>query len=230
MRKKKFDKLFICLYVIIEAIMLIIIKKTENQGHPGIDIDNIFMFLAIAVNTLVVLYYYLRFGAKRKDQHENLVILALILNLFADLFLSFLDTDAMMIVGFAFFCALEAVYTLYLRSPKSSIFARIVLFFLGCVLTYVNGLFSITNAFGILNLSIVLFNVIDAWRAKNMNPGFMFKLGITLFCIGDYCIVLRTLTDGFIHDAAAFLVWVTYVPTQVLIVLNYIKKLNLNKK
>ena len=230
MKKSKFENFLICLYVIVEAILLIIIKKTELQGHPGIDIDNIFMFFAIAVNTLIALYYYLKYGDKRKDRHENLVILALVLNLFADLFLSLFDTDKTMLPGFAFFCALEMVYALYLKSPKSSIIVRIVLFVGGCIATYIVGLFSLVNAFGILNLSIVLINVIDAWKSKNINPGLMFKLGITLFCIGDYCILLRTLTEGFAHDTFAFLVWVTYVPTQVLIVLNYIKRLNLSKE
>ena len=76
----------------------------------------------------------------------------------------------------------------------------------------------------------MLFNVIDAWRTKNMDPGLMFKVGITLFCMGDYCILLRTLTDGMIHDVFAFLVWITYVPTQVLIVLNYIKRLSIKEQ
>lgn len=230
MKKNKFENFLIGVYVIVEAILLVIIKKTEQQGHIGIDIDNIFMFLAILVNTIVVLFYYFKYGIKRKEKHENLVILALVLNLFADLFLSLLDTDETMLPGFAFFCTLEAVYAWYLKSSRSSIITRVVLFSVGCVLSYYAGLLSLVNAFGILNLSIVLINVVDAWKSKNMNPGLMFKLGITLFCAGDYCILLRTVTEGFTHDIFAFLVWVTYIPTQMLIVLNYIKRLHSDKE
>lgn len=224
MRKNKFDNFLIHLYIIVELVLLVIIKKTEHQGHTGIEIDNVCMFLAIVVNTLVVLYYYLKYGIKREEQHENLVVLALILNLFADFFLSLLNTNETMLAGFTLFCTVEAVYALYLRSPKSSIIARVVLFALGCIVAYDIGLLSFVNVIGILNLSIIFFNTIDAWRANNIDPGIMFKVGIMLFCISDYCILLRSLTDGVIYDVVAFLVWVTYVPAQVLIVLNYIKK------
>ena len=56
MKKNKFDNILICLYIIVESILLIIIKKTEHHGYTGININNVFMFLAIVVNTLVVLY------------------------------------------------------------------------------------------------------------------------------------------------------------------------------
>ena len=223
MEKNRFDDLFVYFYIIVEIFLVIIIKKTEHTGHTGINIDNIFMFLSILVNTLVALYYYIKYSRQKiKDQHENLVILALILNLFADLFLSLLDTNETMPAGFALFCAVEAVYALYLRSPKNSLIARAALFILGCVVAYTMGILNFVNVLGILNLSILFFNMIDAYRSKNMNPGLMFKFGITLFCISDYCILLRTLTDGFIYDVSAFLVWMTYVPAQVLIVLNYV--------
>ena len=138
MKKSKFENLLICLYIIVEAVLLIIIKKTEHQGHTGIDIDNVFMFLAIVVNTLVVLYYYLKYGIKREEPHENLIILALVLNLFADLFLSLLDTNETMLAGFILFCLVEVVYAVYLKSSKNLIIARVVLFVLVCVIILKN--------------------------------------------------------------------------------------------
>ena len=221
------NRIIVSLYVLIQAALLVVIKFTERQGQLGTDIDNVFMFIAIVINTIVALYFYFRYGTKREDKRENLVILALVLNLFADYFLSFLDTDEAMLAGICFFCALEIVYAIYLKSPKASVIGRIVLFVLASIATYFVGLFSLLNALGLLNLSVVLFNVIDAWQKKNMDTSLFFKIGITLFCIGDYCILFRTLTSGLIHDVSAFLVWIVYIPSQVLIVLHYIAKLNI---
>ena len=68
-------------------------------------------------------------------------------------------------------------------------------------------MFSLPNALGVINLAIITFN----------------RLGITLFALGDYAILFRTLLNGIPGEIARFLVWIFYVPATVLIVCNYVK-------
>ena len=86
-------------YLLIETCLLIIIKITERQGHEGIDIDNIFMFLTTLLGAAVALYYYFRYGKNREDRHENLLVIAAVITAFADLFLSLIDTYSASIPG-----------------------------------------------------------------------------------------------------------------------------------
>ncbi len=85
------------------------------------------------------------------------------------------------------------------------------------------GMLSAGNVAGILNLTLILFNVIDAWTVKRVKPSLIFKIGITLFLLCDFSILFRGLDLGTVSDISAFLVWIFYIPAQVLIVLSYIK-------
>ena len=56
-------------YIIIEAALLVLIKTVQIM-HAG-RIINVCMFTAIAVNTVVTAYYYLRCSRKLEDRHDN---------------------------------------------------------------------------------------------------------------------------------------------------------------
>ena len=118
--KTKFETMLMPVYLFVELCLLVIIKMTERQGHEGVDIDNVFMFIVILCNTAVILYYYFRYGKNRKNRHENLLVNGAVINLFSDFFLSLIDTAPAAIPGVALFCILESLYALYLKSPASS--------------------------------------------------------------------------------------------------------------
>ena len=51
----------------------------------------------------------------------------------------------------------------------------------------------------------------------------VYLFGVTLFLACDTSIVIRALTSGAVKSAAWFMVWVFYVPAQVLLTLAYAK-------
>ena len=165
-----------------------------------------------------------RHKSNQDARHENLVCLALVITLFADFFLTLLGGDLYGTIGVAFFCILESVYAVYLKSPVPMIVARVVLFVALIVAALILHRLTITTAVAVLNISILTFNLVDAWSAKRFDAGLLFKIGITLFFIGDLCVGLRAVTSGNLREVAAFLVWIFYLPTQVLLTLHYARK------
>ncbi len=153
------------------------------------------------------------------------MFLGIILTLFADLFLSFIDTVSVDIPGIAVFCVVEAVYAVYLKSPLSSVIIRVILSIAAVIDIRFAGMFTIANALGMINLVCIAVNVYDAWRCRNHDPGLLFKIGITLFCLCDYSIMFRTLLRGIPGQIASFLVWTVYVPAIVLIACSYVQRL-----
>lgn len=222
--KRKFERYLIPVYLMIEAGLLIVIKVIE--GSAGIRTLKTFEYLAIVCDVVVTLIFYLAFGRKREDRHENWVALGLGITLIADLFLTFIGGKGLFTnLGVFCFCLIEIVYVIYLKSPLLSIIARIVLFVALVVAALLLNVLTLTTGLAVLNISILLLNVIDAWAAKRFDPGILFQIGITLFFLGDICTGLREITHGMVHNVAAFLVWIFYLPTQVLITLHYVKRL-----
>ena len=162
--------------------------------------------------------------AEERGRHENLVCLALVINLIADFFLTLLGGDFYGTIGVCFFCILESVYAVYLKSPVPSIIARAALFVALGVAAFLTHHLTVTTVVAVLNISILTVNLIDAWSAKRFDAGLLFKLGITLFFIGDLCVGVKAVTGGNIREAASFLVWIFYIPTQVLLTLHYARK------
>lgn len=222
--KRKLERYLIPVYLIIEAGLLVVIKVIE--GTAGIRTIKTFEYLAIVCDVAVTLIFYLAYGRKREERHENWVALGMGITLIADLFLTFIGGKGLFTnLGVFCFCLIEIVYVIYLKSPLPSIIARIVLFVALVVAALLLNVLTVTTGLAVLNISILLLNVIDAWAAKRFDPGILFQIGITLFFLGDICTGLREITHGSVHDVAAFLVWIFYLPTQVLITLHYVKRL-----
>lgn len=234
-KTSKFERCLIPVYIVIEGCFLAAIKITEFTAPMSV--VRIIRYAAIIVNTIVALYFFFVHGRKAfaggsADQnvgreaarHENLVCLALVITLFADFFLTLLGGVLYGTIGVAIFCILESVYAVYLKSPLPSIIARVVLFVALIVAALAFHHLTITTGAAVLNISILTVNLIDAWSAKRFDAGLLFKIGITLFFVGDLCVGLREVTSGGVKEVAAFLVWIFYLPTQVLLTLHYTRK------
>ena len=85
------------------------------------------------------------------------------------------------------------------------------------------GKLTFPNAVGLINISLILRNAVQAWTGKDAYVSMLFKVGITLFFLCDASIAVRTPSVGTVHDVVAFLVWSFYVPAQTLIMLSYVR-------
>ena len=217
------EKNLIRAYVIISIALLVLIKTLQIM-HKG-RLINWSMYAAITVNTALALYYYLRYGRKLEDKHVNLIAFGLFATFAADFFATMIGRRMSMtayLCGAACFCIVELIYAAYLRGGRTSVIMRAVLVAAGLTVLSVMGALKPDKVLGITNEMLILANVIDAWAARRMNPHIFFKIGITLFLACDTSIVIRSLASGIIHDTAAFVVWIFYVPAQMLITLAYV--------
>lgn len=101
---------------------------------------------------------------------------------------------------------------------------RTALFAVCLIILMIAGMLNLTNALGVLDITLVLVNVIIAWTSARERTPLLFRIGLTLFLCGDLAIMIRTLTTGTLHDGIDLLEWVLYLPSQVLITLSYIKR------
>ncbi len=215
------EKAAIPVYILIEICLLIAIKLPERIISGSV--QTVLSYLAIVCNSAVMLYFCHTYGRGRFDRHENLVALALYITTVADLLLTYLGMD-FAIPGVLCFCVVETVYMFYLNSPPASILARAALFSGLCIGAFATGNVSPLNILALINISVLSVNVFDAWRFVRGDYGLLFKIGITLFFFCDLCVGLSSLLDGTFGSVAGFLIWIFYIPSQVLITLSYVKR------
>lgn len=218
-RKRKIREAFIALYVLIELGLLLAIKWIERSQYGDLAVS--LMFLSIVVNALAASCCYCVLGVKRAREHEHLILVALMLTLTADLFLTFLG-GKFMIPGVICFCVTETIYAFYLKSTRISVIFRVVLFavlFVGAVLMKN---VSVLNVFAILNISILFMNVVDAWILNKDRPQRLFRFGILLFFCCDMSVGLSTLLEGAAARFFSFMIWVFYIPSQMFLTLCYV--------
>lgn len=215
-------------YLLFEAAVFVAIKIAEFALDTRT--TKIIMYSAIVGNTVMALRIYARYGRAATDKRDNLIFLALMLNCLADVFLTLTGGESMFLPGFACFCGLEAIYALYLRPSGRNLVIRAGLFAASLLFAQSIGLLTLSNALGLLNLTLVGANAVCAWlayRREGMFPGLLFALGLTSFFIGDISVALEIMlpVGTAAQRIAALAVWTFYVPAQVLIVLTYYERL-----
>ncbi len=216
--ENRITRIIVPIYIVIEIGLLIAIKLPERMVSSRA--ANALMYLSIVCNTLFMLYFCLTYGRENANRHENLIALALYITLVADLFLTYLGRDYA-IPGVLCFCLVETVYAFYLKSPLRSVILRAVIFVLLFAAAIFTKNLSVLNTLALINISILAVNVFDAWEAKRMKPMIPFRIGITLFFLCDLCVGLSDLLGGVFGSVTGSLIWVFYIPSQVLIALSY---------
>ena len=119
------------------------------------------------------------------------------------------------------FCTVEILYAVYLKAGTGSVIVRAALFVAGLIGLKKAGMLNAESALGILNVTLVMVNAIDAWAAKRRDAALLFKIGITLFFLCDATVMLKVVTHGGVRTALSFMTWLFYVPAQVLLTLSY---------
>lgn len=142
--------------------------------------------------------------------------LSMIFTLIADMFLLVLDKYYE--IGVLSFIVVQMIYTLFIKNIndkyfKQFILVRIVVLILGISILYISKNLSLLNILVIIYFSNLLINTFESYNTKNNT----LSIGLTLFVCCDICVGLHNILPQ--QTIASFLMWVFYLPSQVLIVL-----------
>lgn len=215
------EKKLLTAYIFWEICNLIAIKYTEYTCAPQIQYR--VMYLAICVNTLVTAFFYWKYGKDGgKLNRVNLLAEALFMTLIADFFMTLLN---LRLPGFIAFCLVELIYAAFFQFSKKNNLYRLVVFTVFLAIVFITENFSLSNIFGIINMTLLTVNVICAisfYRQNTIRWSWYLALGFALFAGCDYSILVRNLATGSLYNFAYFMTWIFYVPSQVFIVLSYV--------
>ncbi|MEE1209373.1 MAG: hypothetical protein U0K60_04975 [Parafannyhessea umbonata] len=213
------------MYLALEALLLCLVEIGEYADWDQ-QVVQITMYTAILINAAVVARRFFKTGASGKAVSNDLVAYALFATAAADFFMTLIGAAAAFLPGVILFCVVQTIYALYFDPHMRWLPVRIALFAIGLLLVGAAGLMSLHNAFGLLDLSLLLVNVVLAWVPERDRTSWLFRVGIALFLCCDCSVALRGLTTGSVHDVINALVWVFYIPSQVSLTLSYIGQLS----
>ncbi|MBQ6392658.1 MAG: hypothetical protein IJH60_04030 [Eubacterium sp.] len=226
------EKRCIELYLLAEAVLFLLIQWAETTQPYGI--TGKVMYAAIILNFAVTCYF---FGRYRGDVR---VPLAIAITLVADYFLTY--QNRFFEIGVAWFILVQLVYAWRTRIDLFSILFRLLCFLLYYVLLVYLGMDWIQALLCGLSMGILTGNVVYGWKNVKkkedflMDPDFLLALGLTLFAGCDLSLGLRNVLEGgmgnfsggltpymIIYYVMYYLTWICYLPSQVLLVLSYLK-------
>ena len=142
--------------------------------------------------------------------------ISMFFTLIADMFLLVLNRYYE--IGVLSFIVVQIIYILFIKNNNEKYFVsflifRFVVLFLGTLILCLIKNLSPLNFLVITYFSNLLINTIESYTIKNN----ILSLGLTLFVCCDICVGLHNILP---HETiASFLMWVFYLPSQVLIVL-----------
>ncbi len=210
------------MYLFFEMFLLCLVEIGECAGWSDLAVQ-ILMYTAILINTAAAAHHFYKAGVNRKKDSDSLVAYALFVTAAADFFMTLIGSAAVFLPGVILFCLVQMIYALYLGSVGKWLPIRTVLFAVCLLLLRTAGMLTTENAFGLLDICLLLVNTVLAWTQVREKTSWLFRIGITLFLCCDLSITLRTLTTGSVHDMINFLVWIFYIPSQAAITLSYIR-------
>ncbi len=226
------EKRCIELYLLAEAVLFLLIQWAETT-RPY-EITGKVMYAAIVLNALVIIYFYSRYRGDIR------VPLAIMITLVADYFLTY--QNRLFEIGVAWFILVQLVYAWRTRIDPFSILFRLLCFLLYYALLAYLGMGWIQALLCGLSMGILTGNVVYGWKNVKkrddflMDPNFLLALGLTLFAGCDLSLGLRNVMEGYmgnfsgaltpymiIYYVMYYLTWICYLPSQVLLVLSYLK-------
>ena len=211
-------------YVISEALLLFCMKLGEfiEIGWRYVDC---LQYLAVLINAFAALQAFVRYGRKPGNELHRLLAWALFTTAAADFFLSMIGTEGAFVPGVLLFCIVQLLYAFWLDCGYRSFLLRGILFLAAAAAAFCTGMLTLPAALGLLDLSLLLVNVLTAWRLPGERVPALFRAGMTLFLCCDVTIAVKMISSGTLYDAAAFMVWVFYVPSQVCITVTCVRSL-----
>lgn len=221
-----------------ELLILIALKLTQAI-HPDSVAKTLLMFSAILFNALFMLFLVCRVKKAGKPTAVWGIPLAVFVTLLADVFLvlfsdfsqagiiRFLSPLGTTMIGFFVFGIVQVIYAFYMGMTKRRLAIRVIFYLVFVAAIAAAGLLSLDRFIACLSMSQLIMNLIFVWiehRKKRTAASLLLALGITLFFGCDLFIMLRMLlpAQGFIYAAICFMVWIFYIPSQVLLTSSYL--------
>ena len=232
-------KLFVGLCIV--ELLLLIALKTVEAIYTVTLADTFIMFSAILLNAAFMLYAVMAIKKSGKDPAIIGIPLAVFVTLLADLFLvllndlaegyviGFISADASTMVGFFVFGLVQVVYAYYLGLTKRRVIIRVGFYVVFIVTIALLNMLTLDRFIACLSMSQLILNLIYGWiehKKNNTKTSLLLAIGLTLFFGCDLFIMLRMLlpASGFIYAFICFMVWVFYIPSQVILTTSYLSE------
>ena len=141
--------------------------------------------------------------------------------------ISFISPLTSNMIGFFIFGIVQVIYACHLWLTKRRAIIRVGFYLWFIVSIAAAGLLTLDRFIACLSMSQLILNLIFAWiehRKKRTRASLLLAIGITLFFGCDLFIMMRMLlpSEGFIYSAICFMVWVFYIPSQVVLTSSYL--------
>ena len=225
-------------FCVLELLVLITLK-TVQMVFPTSIADTFLMFIAIVFNTICMLFLVSRVKKAGKDTALYGIPLAIFLTFLADCFLvlaydlseagviNFISVFTCNMFGFFIFGLVQIAYAYYLGITKRRLIIRIGFYLVFLAVIAILGLLTWDRFVACVSMSQLILNVVYAWieyKKKNTKQSLLLALGITLFLGCDALIMMRMLLPkgGIVYAIIAFMVWVFYIPSQVVLTSSYL--------
>ena len=237
-RKNIISPQLFSLFCIIELLVLIFLKLT--QAFCPLTVSEVLpMFSAILINALFMLFLVVQVKKAGKQTMVNGIPLAVFTTLLADCFLvlchglskaeliHFITPLVSNMIGFFIFGIVQVIYAYYLGLTKRRLVIRIGFYICFIAAIAAAGLLTVDRLIACLSMSQLILNVVYVWienHRKRTSASLLLAIGITLFFGCDLFIMMRMLLpqQGFVYAAICFMVWVFYIPSQVLLTSSYL--------
>ena len=225
------------LFCMIELLVLVFLKLT--QAFCPLTVSEVLpMFSAILINALFMLYLVIQVKKAGKNTMITGIPLAVFTTLLADCFLvlfhglskaeliHFITPLISNMIGFFIFGIVQIIYAYYLGLTKRRVIIRVGFYLCFILAIAAAGLLSVDRLIACLSMSQLILNLVYVWienHRKRTIASLLLAIGITLFFGCDLSIMMRMLLppQGFIYSAICFMVWVFYIPSQVLLTSSY---------
>ena len=142
--------------------------------------------------------------------------ISMFFTLIADYFL--LVRNSSYEIGVTSFIIVQIIYMFFEKKLEAKYFVkyfyfRLLVILLGTCFLYVASNFTLLNELVLIYFSSLLVNTAYAYNIKN----FLLALGLTLFVCCDVCVGIHNINTQ--NYLATILMWIFYLPSQVLIVM-----------
>ncbi|MCR4904105.1 MAG: hypothetical protein K6A23_14700 [Butyrivibrio sp.] len=231
--KKVIDKKTMTIYIVLEAVLFLAIKYREIISAYDFTMC-VLKYLTVVIDFAVALKVWFKWRKGQTFCHDDLIFVGICFIFIADFLLTFLAlVMPNEIPGFFTFCIVQAIFCKYLEPGKLNILIRIIFPIVVWIIVYKQNLFTITNAIGLLNITLIVVNFVCSWikyfgekSLKNQ----LFALGLTFFAICDVSLLFRRLTEGLVNEFVRYTVWTAYIPAIMLLTFSFAASVLENSK
>ena len=189
------------IFIILESILYGLFIYLDFMSKSSVYVKYLSVILCFVFSLL--------FNSKKKE--SRFLILTSLLTISADLFLLVLDDYYE--IGIAIFCVVQSIYALSMK--KKTLIIRAVILVTLVVLFFMK-VTQLQNLLAVYSITCLLLNVVDSFSFTSKS----FTIGLILFALCDISVGLFNISDGIVGNIAGNLMWIFYLPSQVLIALS----------